>query len=112
MLPFLNGQYGNPSSGHWAAVNAHAALNDARARVAALLSCEADEIVFTSGGTEANNLAIKGAFLAATARGDHIITTLMLTAGSFAYAQQQGGTSDMPGMAAASPQIAARVSAE
>jgi cysteine desulfurase len=75
MLPFLTGHHGNPSSTHWAGSGPHAALDDARARVAALLGCEADEIVFTSGGTEASNLAIKGTFFAAVGRGNHIITT-------------------------------------
>lgn len=52
--------YGNPSSGHWAAAPARAALDAARSQVAALLGCAPDEIVFTSGGSEANNLALKG----------------------------------------------------
>ncbi len=75
MLPLLNAPYGNPSSHHWAAEPARAALEDARARVASLLGCATDEIVFTSGGSEASNLAIKGAFFAAAGRGDHIVTT-------------------------------------
>src|ERR1043166_3147655 len=75
MQPFLGTAYGNPSSLHWAATPAHAALDAARAQVADLLGCASDEIVFTSGGSEANNLAIKGAFFAPDARGAHIITT-------------------------------------
>ncbi len=75
MQPFLKEHFGNPSSGHWAAAPAKAALEQARGQVAALLGCAADEIVFTSGGSEANNLALKGVFFAQRDRGDHIITT-------------------------------------
>ena len=75
MKPFLEDQYGNPSSGHWSAAAAKAALETARGQVAALLGCQSDEIVFTSGGSEANNLALKGAFFSLRDKGDHIITT-------------------------------------
>ncbi|HEY7245204.1 MAG TPA: cysteine desulfurase family protein [Xanthobacteraceae bacterium] len=75
MEPFLRSRYGNPSSGHWAATAAKSALEAARGQVAALLGCESDEIVFTSGGSEANNLAVKGVFLALRDKGDHIVTT-------------------------------------
>jgi cysteine desulfurase len=75
MRPFLADHYGNPSSGHWAASAAKAALEQARGQVAALLGAHDDEIVFTSGGSEANNLALKGAFFALREKGDHIITT-------------------------------------
>src|SRR5215472_5458133 len=75
MRPFLEGYYGNPSSGHWASIEAKAALEVARGQVAALLGCHDDEIVFTSGGSEANNLALKGVFYALRDKGNHIITT-------------------------------------
>lgn len=75
MMPFLQDHYGNPSSGHWAATTAKTALETARGQVAALLGCQSDEIVFTSGGSEANNLALKGVFFALRNKGDHIITT-------------------------------------
>lgn len=75
MRPLLEGRYGNPSSGHWASIEAKAALENARGQVAALLKCENDEIVFTSGGSEANNLALKGVFFALRDKGDHIVTT-------------------------------------
>jgi cysteine desulfurase len=75
MRPFLADHYGNPSSGHWAAAAGKVALETARAQVAALLRCRSDEIVFTSGGSEANNLALKGVFFAQRDRGDHIVTT-------------------------------------
>ena len=75
MRPFLEDHYGNPSSGHWAATTAKAALETARGQVAVLLGCHNDEIVFTSGGSEANNLALKGAFFALRHKGRHIITS-------------------------------------
>lgn len=75
MKPFLDDAYGNPSSLHWAASAAKAAIATARTQVAALLNCRSDEIVFTSGGSEANNLALKGAFFALRDKGDHVITT-------------------------------------
>src|SRR5262245_340835 len=74
MRPLLEDGFGNPSSGHWASRPAKAALDRARGQVAALLGCTSDEIVFTSGGSEANNLALIGSFFALRDRGDHIIT--------------------------------------
>ncbi len=68
MLPFLVTHFGNPSSGHVYGVRAREAVARAREQVAALLGCEADEILFTSGGTEANNLAIRGVVEAASGR--------------------------------------------
>jgi cysteine desulfurase len=75
MRPFLEGAFGNPSSGHWASTPAKAALETARGQVADLLGCAADEVVFTSGGSEANNLALKGVFFALRHKGEHIVTT-------------------------------------
>jgi cysteine desulfurase len=75
MLPFLTDHFGNPSSGHWAAAPAKAALERARGQIAGLLGCESDEIVFTGGGSESNNLALKGVYFARRDSGDHIITT-------------------------------------
>ncbi len=75
MRPFLEDHFGNPSSGHWAAAGAKAAIEDARSNVAQLLGAEADEVVFTSGGSEANNLALKGVAWAAKVKGGHIITS-------------------------------------
>ncbi len=60
MLPFLDARFGNPSSRHEYGRQARAAVEDARARVAAAVGAHATEVVFTSGGSEANNLAIKG----------------------------------------------------
>jgi cysteine desulfurase len=75
MRPYLDEAFGNPSSDHWASTPAKIALDQARGQVAALLGCAPDEIVFTSGGSEANNLAIKGTFFALRPAGEHIITT-------------------------------------
>jgi cysteine desulfurase len=75
MRPLLEEAYGNPSSGHWASVPAKAALENARGKVAALLGCVSDEVVFTSGGSEANNLALKGLFFGRCDRPSHVITS-------------------------------------
>jgi cysteine desulfurase len=75
MQPFLSEAFGNPSSGHWAGTPAKASLENARHQVAALLGCGPEEIVFTSSGSEANNLAIKGTFFALRHKGEHIITS-------------------------------------
>ena len=75
MRPFLTDHYGNPSSPHWAGAPAKEAVERARGQVAGLLGASPDEIVFTSGGTEANNHAVKGVFFAHRSRGRHIITS-------------------------------------
>jgi cysteine desulfurase len=75
MLPFLTESFGNPSSAHAFGRTARGALDEAHERVAARLNAEPREVVFTSGGTEANNLAIKGAAWASKARGHRIVTT-------------------------------------
>jgi cysteine desulfurase len=75
MLPFLTEQFGNPSSLHGFGRRARAGLDEAHEKVAAALGATPREIVFTSGGTEANNLAVKGAAWAGKTRGHRIITT-------------------------------------
>jgi cysteine desulfurase len=75
MLPFLTGEFGNPSSLHGPGRRARAGLDEAHERVARAIGAEPREIVFTAGGTEANNLALKGSAWAAKARGHRIITT-------------------------------------
>lgn len=75
MRSLLDDAFGNPSSGHWAGAAAKAALEGARSEVAALLGCAPEEIVFTSGGSEANNLAIKGTYFAIGRADGHVITT-------------------------------------
>src|SRR5436309_140077 len=74
MLPYLASHFGNPSSSHHYGHIAHEAVDTARARVASLLGCSPAEITFTAGGSESDNLAIRGAALASRARGNHIIT--------------------------------------
>ncbi|MCX6252551.1 MAG: selenide, water dikinase SelD [Bacteroidetes bacterium] len=75
MQPFIRESYGNPSSIHSFGVTARIAVENARKQVADLLGCFPDEIIFTSGGTESNNYAIKGAAFANVSRGKHIITS-------------------------------------
>lgn len=75
MLPYLGGEYGNPSSIHHVGRRARALLDAARERVAAVWQCKPSEVVFTSGGTEANNLAILGTARLLRDRGRHLITS-------------------------------------
>jgi len=75
MQAVLNAPFGNPSSDHWAGKPAREAVEKARAQVAGLLGCDAGEVVFTSGGSEANNHALKGIFFARPIAHPHIITT-------------------------------------
>jgi cysteine desulfurase len=74
MLPYLHRHFGNPSSNHAYGREARAGVERAREQVASLLSCRPDEVFFTSGGTEANNLAIRGV-TEAVARRRHVVTT-------------------------------------
>jgi cysteine desulfurase len=76
MLPYLRGEFGNPSSAHGLGGRAHEAVEAARAEVAALIGATPDEIVFTSGGTEASNIAIRGGVRIDAARGDVVTTTI------------------------------------
>lgn len=71
--PYLTGEFGNPSSTHELGSRASTALENARSRVASFLDCKASEVVFTSGGTEGDNLAIVGLSLA-NPRGKHVIS--------------------------------------
>jgi cysteine desulfurase len=73
MQALLADHYGNPSSGHWASRGAHDALEGARAEVAALLGARPSEIVFTSGGSESNNAAIKGVAFARLPGEAHLV---------------------------------------
>ncbi|MFO7896394.1 MAG: cysteine desulfurase family protein [Candidatus Cloacimonadales bacterium] len=74
MRPYLTEYFGNPSSAHEYGISAKQAVNKARRQVAALLGTKAENIIFTSGGTEANNQAIKGIAFENQQRGKHIIT--------------------------------------
>jgi cysteine desulfurase len=75
MLPFFTGRYGNPSSVHHIGRQARAALDEAREQVAAIWRCRPSEVVFTSGGTESNNLALLGVARFLRKQGAHIITS-------------------------------------
>jgi cysteine desulfurase len=77
MLPFLREHFGNPSSGHPYGQRAQQAVVRAREQVAALLGCAPDEVVFTGGGTEANNLAIRGVAAAVGAARRHLVTSVV-----------------------------------
>jgi cysteine desulfurase len=91
MLPYLHEHFGNPSSGHAFGKRAKEAVERARAEVAALLGCADDEVIFTSGGTEANNLAIRG--VAAASERHHAVTSTIehpATAAPCAYLEAHG----------------------
>lgn len=77
MRPYEKEFFGNPSSSHYYGLKTHAAVERARRQVALLLNARSDEIVFTSGGTEANNYAIKGTAWAHRDQGRHIITSVI-----------------------------------
>ena len=75
MMPYLTGKFGNASSVHFFGQEARAAVDRARREVAALVGARPNEVVFLSGGTEANNLAIRGVCEAAESHGRHLITS-------------------------------------
>jgi cysteine desulfurase len=75
MLPYLTNKFGNPSSVHFFGQEARAAVDRARRGVATFIGARPNEVIFTSGGTEANNLAIRGLCEAAQSHGRHIITS-------------------------------------
>ena len=75
MLPYLNEHFGNPSSSHGYGIAAKKAVETARKQVAQMLRCGIDEVIFTSGGSESNNYAIKGVAYAYRDKGNHIITS-------------------------------------
>lgn len=75
MTPYLKEYFGNPSSTHWYGIQSKKAIENARRQVADLLGCQTDEIIFTSGGTESNNFAIRGVAETFKHKGNHIITS-------------------------------------
>jgi cysteine desulfurase len=75
MRPYLFEHFGNPSSSHWYGIQTKKAVDEARRQVADLLHCNPEEVVFTSGGSESNNYAIKGTAFANREKGNHIITS-------------------------------------
>ncbi len=77
MLPYFSESYGNPSSIYTLAQESRKAVDDSRERVAKVLGCRSSEVIFTSGGTESDNTAIRGAAMALQPTGNHIITTVI-----------------------------------
>ncbi len=77
MLPYFTDNYGNASTVYQLGQKCHAALDEARAKVAGILNCKPNEIFFTGSGSEADNWAIKGAAHANKAKGNHIITSVI-----------------------------------
>ncbi|MDJ0784458.1 MAG: cysteine desulfurase family protein [Desulfosarcinaceae bacterium] len=75
MRPFLETHFGNPSSSHWYGTGPRKGVQTARGQVAGILGCRADEVLFTSGGTESNNQALKAIAGARYAQGSHLITS-------------------------------------
>ena len=75
MRPFLETEFGNPSSSHWYGSRPKQAVDTARQQVATLLNCAPSEVFFTSGGTESNNHAIRGVARRLKEKGNHIITS-------------------------------------
>ena len=75
MLPYLGEVFGNPQSLHEWGDGAREALDEAREKVAGLIGAEAEEIIFTSGGTESNNFAVKGLALARQDKGKHVVVS-------------------------------------
>lgn len=77
MIPFLKQNFGNPSSSHWFGIITKKAVRNAREQVAELINCKPEEIIFTSGGTESNNYALRGYAFANRHKGNHIITSVI-----------------------------------
>lgn len=75
MKPFLKEYFGNPSSNHWYGTQTKLMLENSRKQIALFLNCSIDEVIFTSGGTESNNTALKGIAYANRDKGKHIITS-------------------------------------
>jgi len=73
VLPYFSVKFGNPSSAHFKGIEAKEAITEARKRVARFLNCKPQEIIFTSGGTESENLALKGLAFSSKKNGNHII---------------------------------------
>ncbi len=93
MKPFIDLYFGNPSSSHAYGVQSKLAIEKARVQLASLLNCAPEEIIFTSGGSESNNYAIKGYAFANAYKGKHLITTAIehpAVSEVFAYLAQKG----------------------
>ncbi|NNN14218.1 MAG: cysteine desulfurase [Acidimicrobiaceae bacterium] len=104
MLPYLKDFYGNPSSEHALGYRSRQAIENARANVASLIGSEPKEIVFTSGGTESNNLAIRGTAMSASPSRRRIVTSIVehpATAAPCALLESEGWTVTRLGVSAA-----------
>jgi len=75
MRPYLETEFGNPSSSHWYGIGPRRAVDRARKQVARILNCQPQEVIFTSGGTESNNHAIRGTSTILRPKGNHIVTS-------------------------------------
>ena len=75
MLPFFSEKFGNPSSVHWGGRQVKGAIEEAREHVARLVNCDPSEVIFTAGGSEADNMAVKGVAAGLLPKGNHILTT-------------------------------------
>src|ERR1700730_13251650 len=93
MMPYLTEKFGNASSVHYFGQEGRAAVDRARREVASLIGARANELVFLSGGTEANNLAIRGLCEASAPHGKHIVTTQIQhsSVGGICQAMEQRG---------------------
>jgi cysteine desulfurase len=93
MLPFFREDFGNPSSAHWAGSKVKTAVSRAREQVASLVSCSPSEVVFTSGGSESANMAIKGIAASRRKDGCHGISTMVehpAVFNSFRHLEREG----------------------
>src|SRR3954451_18086791 len=91
--PYLRNHFGNPSSDHEYGYRTRTAVQTAREQLASLLGAAPDEVVFTGGGSEANNLAIKGVAYALRAQGNHLITSAVehpAVLGALRFLERQG----------------------
>src|SRR3989338_6418930 len=77
MKPYIEEYYGNPSSGHWLCKKGKSAIENARKQVANLIGAKPSEVIFTSGGSESNNYALKGIASSYRGKGNHIITSVI-----------------------------------
>lgn len=75
MLPYLYGNFGNPSSNHQLGITTKATVENSRKQVAKILNCLPEEVIFTSGGSESNNMVLKGVAFSYKNKGNHIITS-------------------------------------
>ncbi len=101
MAPYIHEVFGNPNSGHVFGRRAREGVESARRQLADFLGCTPAEVMFTSGGTESNNQAIKGAVWARRDRGRHLVTTAVehpATLGPMRWLEREGGSTTVVGV--------------